>query len=89
MKTFYMDRDLAAPAPDDFTTPVPTREVPPYFSRLLDVEVAAGQSKSVSLRRLCTGDFWLNWRERATDGKPGSSGQLRRPSYNAPIHIGE
>jgi hypothetical protein len=88
MKTFYMDRDLAAPAPDDFARPVPTREVPPYFSRLLDVEVAAGQSKSVSLRRLCTGDFWLNWREQPTGGKPGSSGQLRRPSSNTPIHIG-
>lgn len=89
MKSFYMDRELPAPAPDDFDTPVVPREVPAYFSRLLDIEVAAGQSTSIPFRRLCTGDFWLNWRELATNTKPGSSGQLRQPSYNAPIHIGE
>ncbi|WP_221625954.1 hypothetical protein [Pseudoxanthomonas sp. 3HH-4] len=89
MKSFYMDRELPAPAPDDFDTPIITREVPAYFSRLIDVEIAAGQSTSIPFRRLCTGDFWLNWRELPTDRKPGSSGQLRQPSYNMSIHIGE
>ena len=88
MKSFYTDRDLPAPAPDDFHTTVMTREVPPYFSRLLDVEIAAGQSISIPLRRLCTGDFWLNWREWNADRKPGSSEHLRQPDYNTVIPIG-
>lgn len=86
MKSFYMDRELAAPARDDFGAPILTGEVPPHFSKLVDVEVAGGQSVSVPFRRLCTGDFWLNWKVVPTTNQTIVSGQLR-PHYGEIVDI--
>jgi hypothetical protein len=86
MKSFYMDRELPAPARDDFDTPILTGEVPPHFSSVVDVEVAAGQSIGIPFRRLCTGDFWLNWKVIPATSQAISSGQ-RRPYYGGPIDI--
>jgi len=86
LKSFYADRALAAPSPRDFDAPVYGTTVPPYFSSLQQIEVPAHGSASMAFRRLCVGDFWLNWREVSADGKVHSSGQTQ-PGDNEPIHI--
>ena len=86
MKSFYMDRELEPPAPDDFAAPVIRREVPTFFSGLVTIKIAAGHSTRIPFRRLCTGDFWLNWRAVGTPGGTASSGQLR-PHYDQLLEI--
>ena len=86
LKSFYADRALAAPSPRDFDAPLYDNTVPPYLSSLQQIEVPAHGSASVAFRRLCVGDFWVNWRDVSADGEVHSSGQMQ-PGYNEPIHI--
>ncbi|WP_192309418.1 hypothetical protein [Pseudoxanthomonas sp. PXM02] len=77
LKSFHMDRMLPAPSPEDFDTPVYGDDVPPYLSSLEQVDVPAGEAVEVRFRRLCVGDFWLNWRTVPVAGEATRSGQLR------------
>lgn len=86
MKSFYADHRLPAPAPDDLDEPPRSDGIPPYFSHRQRVEVPAGGSVEVPFRRLCTGDFWLNWRADGADGEARASGQLW-PHYGQSIDI--
>lgn len=86
LKSFYADRALAAPSPRDFDAPLYGNTVPPHFSSLQQIKVSAHGSASVAFRRLCVGDFWVNWREVSADGRVRSSGQMQLGD-NEPIHI--
>ncbi len=85
LKSFHVERTLPAPAQDDFDTPVYDGDVPPYLSSLEQVDIPANDAVDVRFRRLCAGDFWLNWRTvPATDA--ATSGQLR-PDHGQLIDI--
>lgn len=77
LKSFHAERTLPAPLPEDFDTPVYSNDVPRYLSSLEEVEIPAGAGVDVKFRRICDGDFWLNWRTVPDTGETTRSGQLR------------
>ncbi|MBA3929043.1 MAG: hypothetical protein C0521_05565 [Xanthomonas sp.] len=85
LKSFHAERTLPAPAHDDFDAPVYDGDAPPYLSSLEQVDIPANDTVHVKFRRLCAGDFWLNWRTVPATGK-AASGQLR-PYHGQPIDI--
>ncbi len=77
LKSFDAGRTVPAPLPEDFDTPVYSDDVPPYLSSLEEVEIPAGAAVDVKFRRICDGDFWLNWRTVPDTGETTRSGQLQ------------
>lgn len=86
LKSFHMDRTLPAPSPEDFDNPVYSDDAPPYLSSLEQVDVPADEAVEVRFRRICVGDFWLNWRTVPVTDETARSGQLR-PYHGQPIDI--
>lgn len=86
LKSFHGEGTLPAPLPEDFDMPVYGDDVPPYLSSLEEIEVPAGEAIDVKFRRICDGDFWLNWRTVPMKGETARSGQLR-PYDGQPIDI--
>ena len=77
LKSFDAGRTLPAPLPEDFGTPVYDGAVALTLSSVEQVDVPAGETISVKFRRICGGDFWLNWRTVPGTGETTRSGQLQ------------
>ena len=77
LKSFDMDRSLQAPLPEDFDKPVHDGVLRSPLSSLEQVDIPAGNTVDVRFRRICVGDFWLNWRVVSATGEINPSGQLR------------
>ena len=80
LKSFDTGRTVPAPLPEDFGTAVYDGVASLTLSSLEQVDVPAGETISVKFRRICGGDFRLNWRTVRDTGETTRSGQLR-PYY--------
>lgn len=77
LKSFDADRALPAPSPEDFGKPIYDGAMPLILSSLEQADIPAGEAVDMRFRRICGGDFWLNWRTISSSGEIMGRGQLR------------